>query len=353
MLPSYFWFQYLDQWRRAQGRALDRLGLGPQESPFHIVFEQPGLRLRWYGNGAAGKPPLLIVPAPIKQPYIWDLAPQSSVVRRALENQFDVYMVEWTEPEPGAHGPGLADYAGTMLGSCIDEVRARSGGDKVFLAGHSLGGIFAALHSAYRPGQVAGLVLVDVPMSFTATAGAATAAEPDDPHRHSAWPSSQVPGSLLGMASASATPRDLCTDRYMDCVASSTSRARAISHWRVERWTMDELAMSRQLFDDVIHQLHRHNRFMRGELIFHGARLQPSHVTAPLFSIFHPSGGIVPAESVTAFHHAAGSEVKELAAYPGDVGVALQHVGPLVGRNAHRDIWPRVFAWLDRISSSG
>lgn len=130
MLPSYFWFQYLDQWRRAQGRALDRLGLGPQESPFHIVFEQPGLRLRWYGNGAAGKPPLLIVPAP-------------------------------------------------------------------------------------------------------------------------------------------------------------------------------------------------------------------------------PSGGIVPAESVTAFHHAAGSEVKELAAYPGDVGVALQHVGPLVGRNAHRDIWPRVFAWLDRISSSG
>lgn len=351
MLPSYHWFQHLDQFRRAQGRALDRLGFGPREAPFCIVFEEPGLRLRWYGNESVNRPPLLIVPAPIKKPYIWDLSPEISVVRRALESQLDVYMVEWTEPEPGTHGPGLADYAGPMLDDCLAAIRARSGGNKVFVAGHSLGGIFSALHSAYRPEHVAGLVLVDAPLHFAETAGMGKAGELDDQNWPAPWLSSRVPGSFLGMASAGAKPGALCADRYLDCVASFRSREQTISHWRVERWTLDEHAMSRQLFDDVIHQLHRHNRFMRGELKIRGVRLHPSHVTAPLFSIFHPSGGIVRAESAIAFHSAAGSEVKELAPYSGDVGVALQHVGPLVGPSAHSHIWPRVFEWLDRISA--
>lgn len=341
MQPSYQWFQQLDQLRKTQGRVLDRLGLGPQESPFRIVVEQPGLRLRWYGNGTTGRPPLLIVPAPIKQPYIWDLSRESSVVRRALEHQLDVYMVEWTEPEPGPHGPGLFDYAGSMLGDCISAIRERSGSGKVFLAGHSLGGIFAALHSAYQPEQVAGLILVDAPLYF---AEGAVSRKDDTP-----GPASRVPGSLLGMASAFAKPGVLCTDRYLDWMASLRSREQTVSHWRVERWTLDEFAMSRSLFNDVMNHLHRHNRFMRGELVIGGVPLHPRNVTAPLFNIFHPSGGIVPAESVLAFHTAVGSEDKELVRYAGDVGVALQHVGPLIGKKAHRDIWPRVFAWMDRI----
>jgi polyhydroxyalkanoate synthase subunit PhaC len=341
MQPSYHWFQQLDQLRKAQGRVMDLLGLGPEESPFHIVLEQPGLRLRLYGHQATKRPPLLIVPAPIKKSYIWDLSAESSVVRRALRHLLDVYMVEWTEPEPGPHAPGLFDYAGTMLDDCISAIRVRSGSDKVFLAGHSLGGIFAALHSAYKPAQVAGLVLVDAPLHFAEGAGSRKGDVPG--------PGPRVPGSLVGLASALAKPAALCTDRYLDRMASLRSREQTLSHWRVERWTLDELPMSRNLFDDVINDLHKHNRFMRGELVFGEERLHPRKVTAPLFNIFHPLGGIVPAESVLAFHGAAGSEHKELVRYAGDVGVALQHVGPLVGINAHRDIWPRVFAWLDRI----
>jgi hypothetical protein len=32
--------------------------------------------------------------------------------------------------------------------------------------------------------------------------------------------------------------------------------------------------------------------------------------------------------------------------YDGDVGVNLQHVGVLVGKNAHAKIWPAIFDWL-------
>jgi polyhydroxyalkanoate synthase len=32
--------------------------------------------------------------------------------------------------------------------------------------------------------------------------------------------------------------------------------------------------------------------------------------------------------------------------YQGDTGVALQHLGMLVGRQAHKYLWPEVIRWL-------
>jgi polyhydroxyalkanoate synthase len=32
--------------------------------------------------------------------------------------------------------------------------------------------------------------------------------------------------------------------------------------------------------------------------------------------------------------------------YPGETGVGLQHLGVLVGRQAHARVWPEIIAWL-------
>jgi len=57
-----------------------------------------------------------------------------------------------------------------MLDDCIAVTAEQTGSPSVFLAGHSLGGVFAALHGAYRPEHVAALVLVDVPLDFATRA---------------------------------------------------------------------------------------------------------------------------------------------------------------------------------------
>ncbi|HEV7814177.1 MAG TPA: alpha/beta fold hydrolase [Janthinobacterium sp.] len=349
MNPPY-WFELLDQLRRLQGTALDRFGLGPRESAFQVLFTMPGLRLRCYGTGAAHSLPLLIVPAPIKQPYIWDLSPERSVVRRAIEHKLGVYLVEWTEPGEGTRSPGLSDYAGPMLDACIDATAEQAHCDRVFLMGHSLGGIIAAIHSAYRPEHVAGLALIEAPLHFPEMAGTfQSLPELGIRGRQEFRSSSRVPGSLLSMISASAAPGTFCVSRYLDWLASMASVERTATHWRVERWTMDELPMPSTLFDDVVEGLFRQNSFMRGELAIDGVRLHPRDITAPLLSVYQPSSTITPPESVLAFHRAAGSRDQELVPYFGDIGVALQHVGPLIGDNAYRHVWPRVFNWLDRI----
>jgi poly(3-hydroxyalkanoate) synthetase len=89
----------MDRSRRARGDMLDRAGYGPQQTPSTVLYSEPGLNVRRYGEPgeptAADAPAVLIVPAPIKRPYIWDLAPDVSVVRRWLERGYRVYLAEW------------------------------------------------------------------------------------------------------------------------------------------------------------------------------------------------------------------------------------------------------------------
>jgi polyhydroxyalkanoate synthase len=345
------WFEFLDQLRRFQGNVLDCFNLGPRESAYEVVFTQPGLSLRCYGKGATNSLPLLIVPAPIKRPYIWDLSPERSVVRRAIEHELSVYLIEWTELDEATTSPGLADYAGPMLDACIAVATEQTGSDRVVLTAHSLGGIFAALHSAYRPEHVAGLALIEVPLHFAEAGDFQAQPGLGSPIPEALGALSRVPGSFLSMISATAAPGTFYASRYLDYLASMASPEQMATHWRVERWTMDEFPMPRTLLEDVVEHLYRRNSFMQGELAIGGVRLHPSAVTAPLLTVYQPLDTVAPAESVLAFHRAAGSSDKQLIQYFGDVGVALQHVGPLVGDNAYRQVWPRVFNWLDRVSA--
>ena len=79
-------FSWADVLRRAQGDAFEAFGLGPTECPYRVVASGPHWRLRNYVDQDTS-PPILIVAAPIKRPYIWDLAPSVSAIRYCIRNR--------------------------------------------------------------------------------------------------------------------------------------------------------------------------------------------------------------------------------------------------------------------------
>ena len=161
-------YALLDEARRRAGRALDAAGLGPAEAPSRVAAAMPGARLRAYQPpGAASRGPvLLIIPAPIKRAYLWDLLPEVSVVRRCLSRGLRVYVLEWLDPGPAEDDFGLADYAKRLPLAALDAVASETGEAAPVLAGHSLGGTFAAILAALHPERARGLVLVDAPLAF-------------------------------------------------------------------------------------------------------------------------------------------------------------------------------------------
>src|SRR4051812_26893303 len=114
------------------------------------TLTKPGFILRRYGEPDRETTPVLIIPAPIKRPYIFDLAPRVSVVRRLLEAGFAVYLLAWRDAGEDGAGWGLAEYSALWIGEAVDEISNEHGREAI-LIGHSLGGTVAAIFAALAP----------------------------------------------------------------------------------------------------------------------------------------------------------------------------------------------------------
>lgn len=347
-------FEALDDERRRRGATMDRLGYGPDETPSETVFSTPGLRLRFYGGSRAASAVALIIPAPIKRHYIWDMTRESSVIQQALQADIKVYLIEWTDPGDTEEQPGLEEYGSTLIAACVQAISEAQHTERLFLLSHSLGGVFAAIYAALHPEQVAGLVLIEAPLHFGKASGSFGPLVSFGPRAGAvARMFGRVPGSVLSLASVLASPATFNLERYADFFASLGSSKNIRSHLLVERWTLDEAPMTGPLFEQVVDQLYREDRLMRGVLTIAGQRIGPQRVVSPLLSVYAPHSVVIPPASVRAFFDAAGSAKKRLLAYHGDTGVAIAHVGALVGENAHRLLWPEILGWVAEVAASG
>lgn len=330
-------FEQFDRMRRAQGRMLDAAGAGPRETPHRAVHRAPGVALRRYEGGSERGPLVLIVPAPIKRPYIWDLAPEVSAVRRCLAAGARVFLADW---QPAPPDFGLADYGERLILECLDA----AGGEPAILLGHSLGGLLAAIFAALHPQRVRGLGLFAAPLHFGPHTRAFNRMVAALEGQHLP---ERLPGSFLSMASLNAAPASFGWERWMDGALSLADPSGLRTHLQVERWTLDEFALARRLVDELAVSIVREDRFAAGTLEIDGRSAAPSRLAAPLLCVIDPRCTLVPPAAVVPVFEAAVSADKLLLHYERDVGVSLQHVGPLVSRRAHESLWPRIARWIE------
>ena len=335
----------VDSIRQLQCAALGAFGLGSAECSFRILASGPFWRLREY-HGAGSGPALLVVAAPIKRPYIWDLAPSVSVLRHCLGHGLRVYLLEWMPASPRTAAAGLAAYAGEAIGEAVAEVAKRSAGARPFLIGHSLGGTFAALHTALAGDGVRGLVVLGAPLCFTPGSSrfrdAIVALIPP-----AIADVDVVPGSLLSMICSAASPDVFVWSRVFDAGLSLGTPQTAAVHARVERWALDELPLPGALLRDIFAQLYQGNRFCKGTLELDGKRLSPQAVEVPTLAVVNTDDEIAPPESVEPFLETLPPGRARTIRHGGEHGVGLQHLAVLVGQNAHARVWPEIIAWLD------
>jgi polyhydroxyalkanoate synthase subunit PhaC len=337
-------FGVLDEVRRAQGAVLEGLGFGPTECSYRIVASGPHWMLRDYGGSEAG-PCLLIVAAPIKRPYIWDLAPQVSAVRFCLHHGLRVYLLEWGSPSPGNGNAGLAEYAHQAIGEAVARL-ARETGTQPFLVGHSLGGTFAAIFGIVAPEAARGLMLLGAPLCFRPGVSrfrdAIVAMAPS-----ALSEADVVPGSLLSQLSALASPETFVWSRLLDGTLSIANPVAREIHARVERWALDEVPLPGRLVHQMLEWLYRENRLCRGTLQIGERTVGPSSLRLPTLAVVNTADEIAPPASVMPFLDAMPGQDVRVVDYPGEIGVGLQHLGILVGRQVYARVWPEIIRWLN------
>jgi len=342
-------FDMLDIARRAQGHALGVLGLSATESPYDVTASGPYWRLRDYGNhGATAQ--LLIIAAPIKRPYIWDLTPSVSAIRYCLQTGLHVCLLEWLPAGHRNGNTGLDEYA-DAISRCVGKISKEAGGAKPWLIGHSLGGTLAAIYSAFAPGSVGALALLGAPLCFDSDAGrfrnALVSLVPTN--LTNAHP---LPGSLLSHASMLASPDTFIWSRFVDAIRSLNDRQALDIHARIERWALDEAPLPGKSVHEIIEWLYRENRFRHGTLTIKGTRVGPSTLTVPTLAVVNTADEVAPLSSIAPFAAAMTDRHFQIIEYSGEVGICLQHLGILVGRDARARIWPQIIAWFNDCNST-
>jgi polyhydroxyalkanoate synthase len=330
--------------RRAQGHAFGAFGLDPIESPYQAIFSGPFWRLREYGEHKTAQS-LLIVAAPIKRPYIWDLAPSVSAISYILGSGLNVHLLEWLPASQMTGKNGLIEYT-KSISECVARISSKGGNGKPFLIGHSLGGTLAAIFGALASDAIRGLVLLSAPLCFRpATSRFRDALVSLVPSGLA--DGGPFPGSLLSHMSALASPDTFIWSRLADAALSVTDNHALEIHARVERWALDEVSLPGKLVHQIIEWLYREDRFCRGDLTIGAAHIGPFTLSVPTIAVVNTTDEVAPIGSVKPFLDAIPIRDVQTIEYSGEVGVCLQHLGILIGRKARAEVWPEIISWIE------
>ena len=148
------------------------------------------------------------------------------------------------------------------------------------------------------------------------------------------------------MAAVAAAPDAFLWHRWGGALASISDPERQDLHLRVLRWALDEIALPAPLLRDVLQLLYRENRLREGTLELSGAKIGFGEIAAPILAVVEKDSRVVPPQEVLPAVAATSSKLRQVMTYESDAGVALAHVGVLVGVEAHSRLWPQITGWI-------
>ncbi|WP_159904184.1 class III poly(R)-hydroxyalkanoic acid synthase subunit PhaC [Salinirussus salinus] len=339
-----------DGCRRAAD-VLRKLGVAPDRlktlltaevghTPSEVVYEENTLELHHYEpDERRHEAPVLVVYALVNRPYILDLQPDRSVVRRLLEGGFDVYLLDWGEPTRLDATLDMGDYVGRYLDNVLDATCEHAGVGAVHLLGYCMGGTMALMHTALEGERVRTLGLMATPVAFEGTGGIlerwATYFDPEV----AVETLGNMPAELLSVEFSMMDPVDQYITKYVQLYENIEDDAFVENFARMERWIWDGVDVAGAAFAEFVGEVYKDNNLVAGEYALDGRPVHLEDVEVPLLTVVGEYDHIVPADSSRPVVDLVGSEDTRLVEFP------RGHIGISVSGKAHEELWPEVCEW--------
>lgn len=126
-----------------------KLGENIAASKGKVVFQNQLMQLICYQpQDRAHAIPILIIPPWINKYYILDLSPHNSLVKFLIDNNFQVFMVSWANPDENFAHKNFADYVKEGILEPYQYI-ASLGYQQINAAGYCIGGTLLATALAY------------------------------------------------------------------------------------------------------------------------------------------------------------------------------------------------------------
>lgn len=305
---------------------------GTGATPADVVYSENKLRLHRLldeSGSPGGGPPVLFVSAPVSRYFVLDLMPGRSFAGHVLNAGFDVFLIDFGEPDQADRFADVSYYVDGLIRRCMRTVAALTGVADPALLGYCLGGTLSLQYTALYPDTVSRLVLLTTTVDGDVKGGipwvahcmGLTGESYDDPRLVPAqevksWFEMLAPGtnSLLGRTSDLWKRLDEPVDRLRDVRTMAT-------------WVDDVVPAPGRL----LAELHRElgpgpNGLINGTAKVGGRVIDLSMITMPVLSVSAAKDTIAPPDAVDAIARVVPHA--EVVRLPGG------HVGMVAGRSA-------------------
>lgn len=325
-------------------RLEDALSARVGQTPSEVVYTENKLDLLRYEplTDHQHRVPLLVVYALINRPYIFDLQPDRSIVRRMLEAGHDVYLVDWHEPSQLDRHLGFQDYVDRYIDNCVDAIREEADVDEVNLLGYCMGGTLSAMYAAQHPENVRTLALLATGSYFEGTGGVLELWGDEEYYdsRSVSDVFGNVPGEFLAVGFNLMDPVANNVTKYFDLFDRLENEDFVKNFARMERWISDSVDVAGEVYAEFVEDIYQRNLLYNNELTIDGQAVDVENITMPMLQIVGEYDNLVPPEASTPFNDVVGTDDVTTIAYPSG------HVGLAMSNGAHRDLWPEVAEWF-------
>jgi polyhydroxyalkanoate synthase len=313
------------------------------QTPSEVVYEENKLELLHY-ESEVDEPhgtPILIVYALINKPFILDLQPGRSVVRRLLEAGHDVYLIDWNEPSRLDQHLTLDDYVNRYIDNCVDVVRERSGVDEINILGYCMGGTMTSIYTALHGEKVQSLGLMAAGLCFQGTGGVLELwgdEEHYDP-RDVVDVYGNVPADMLDVGFALMDPVANYVSKYIRLYENLENDDFVENFARMERWLDEGIDLAGETYIQFLEDIYQDNKLYDNEMYVGGEHVDVTEIDVPILQIIGEYDHLIPPETSKPFNDIVGSDDTDIIEYP------TGHIGLAVSGSSHSDVWPEVAEW--------
>ncbi|MGA8743187.1 MAG: class III poly(R)-hydroxyalkanoic acid synthase subunit PhaC [Terracidiphilus sp.] len=309
-----------------------------------VVFEKGTLRLLRYRRetSAAYAEPVLFCYALVNRPYILDLQPNKSVVRRYLDQSFDVYLIDWGVPTDADRGLTLDDYVCGSLMEVVQFILREHGRENLHLLGYCMGGTMSAMFTALNPQLIKTLTLLASPIDFGGRESLLNCWTEQKYFDVDALIDTygNCPAWFLQTCFLQMKPIQNFVEKYITFYEQMDDPQMITNFFAMERWVNDNVPVAGEAFRAFVKNLYQANELVRGEFNLGGKPVDLRQITCPLLLLTAKNDHLVSPPSTEGIRpHVGSHDIKSMTI---DAG----HVGLVVGSKAQKTFWPEATRWL-------
>lgn len=346
--------------RRSGSSADDRTAAGVEgltgarlrhgATPAEFVCSEEGFTLlRYRSESPRYAEPVLVCFALVNRPWVLDLSPERSVIRRLLSRGLDVYLIDWHVPTLADRHVSLSDYVCRRLPPAAAAACDAAGVTDLTLLGYCMGGTLATMFAALSPERVRNLVLLAAPIEFRGTDGLLNLWSRPESFDVDGLVDAfgNCPGELLQAGFTLMKPIQNVLQKALTFGERCGDSGFVDNFLALERWASDSVPVAGATFREFVRWLYQENRLVEGTLELDGRPVRLEAISCPLLLLVAEQDHLVPPVSTLALQQYAGSVDVNC------VTLKAGHIGLAVSARAHRELWPRVMDWIAEHSTPG